>query len=69
MWQINGQKWTKEKGTNGLVRRVRAAVERRTKGRGAVVTGIEEASLELALRLRKLTIGGVITVLYFSVFT
>lgn len=43
VWQTDGQKWTKEKGTNGLARHVRATVERRTEGRGAVVTGIERS--------------------------
>lgn len=65
--QTNGQKWTKEKGTNGLVRRVRATAERRTKGtRVKVVTGDrEEASSKVMLRLRKPAIRDVISVLLY----
>ena len=67
--QTNGQKWTKEKGTNGLVRRVRATAVRRTKGtRVKVVTGDrDEASSKVMLRLRKPAVRDVISVLLYPI--
>lgn len=51
--QTNSQKWTTEKGTNGLVRRVRAMAERLTEGKGEVVTGIERSFSETGVTSAK----------------